>query len=335
MTADTISLPQSNPSVDVADLSLSKYRERSFWRSIWQVGSTVAVFVALWVLCWWSLDVSYLLTLAVALPTAGCLVRLFILAHDCGHGSLFASKTANTVVGSCLGMLSFTPYHRWRKIHAIHHATSGDLDRRGGGDVHMLTVREYNACSRWKRLAYRIQRHPLILFGIGPFLYFVFWQRLVLEPPAWKQERRSVHLTNLALAVIVFAMCWVFGTVPFLLVHVPVLAVASSAGVWLFYVQHHYETTYWQRHEHWKYADASLQGSSYYKLPKILQWFTANIGLHHIHHLDSQIPNYRLQACFDENPPLQHVNQLTIRESIACAALRLWDEDEQKMVPIR
>jgi len=313
---------------------LAKYRTSTWRRSIFQLCTSLAGFTVSWVLAWWCLSVSYALTLIAAVPAAGFLVRLFILAHDCGHGSFFPSRWANEIVGSGLGILTLTPYHRWRKHHAIHHATSGDLDRRGYGDVHMLTVQEYGRLSRFDRWMYRFHRHPLVLFGIGPVLYFVIWQRLALEPRAWKKERRSVWLTNLALLVCGSAIAWLIGLGPFLAVHTPIIAMASSAGVWLFFVQHHFEATYWRRNDRWKYMSAGLHGSSYYQLPRILQWLTASIGIHHIHHLDSRIPNYRLQACFDENPELQQVYRLTIRESLSSTRLKLWDEETRRMVAI-
>jgi omega-6 fatty acid desaturase (delta-12 desaturase) len=275
-----------------------------------------------------------LLTLIAAVPAAGFLVRLFILAHDCGHGSFFPYRWANDTVGSALGILTLTPYHRWRKHHAIHHATSGDLDRRGFGDVYMLTVREYLKLPPLRQWAYRVHCHPLVLFGIGPFLYFVVWQRLTFEPRTWKKERRSVWLTNTGLLVCGAAIAWLIGLGPFLAVHMPIVALASSAGVWLFFVQHHFPETYWRRTGQWSYAAAGLQGSSCYQLPGILQWLTANIGIHHIHHLDSRIPNYNLRACFDENPEFQQVYRLTIRESLSCARLNLWDEETRELVEI-
>ena len=334
MSAETLSPPGLSRPEDSPKAPLTDYRGADPSRSIWQLVSTLVGFFVSWTLAWASLEWSYLVTLLLAVPAAGFLVRLFILAHDCGHGSFFKSRWANNVCGSLLGVLTLTPYHRWRKHHAIHHATSGDLDRRGSGDIHMLTVREYEQLSPWKQFLYRIYRHPLILFGVGPTFYFIVLQRLIYEPRTWKQERRSVHLTNLAILVTTAALGYLIGIGPFLAVHMPVVALASSVGVWLFYVQHHYESTYWERRENWRYDDAGLEGSSFYELPKMLQWFTANIGLHHIHHLDSQIPNYRLQACYDENPQLQQVKRLTIRESMACASLRLWDEDAQCMVGI-
>jgi omega-6 fatty acid desaturase (delta-12 desaturase) len=312
---------------------LMPYRAPRLWRSLMQIGTSLVAFFALWTLMWFSLHYSVLITLALAVPAAGCLVRLFILQHDCGHGSFFKSKAANDALGRALSVLTFTPYDRWRKNHAIHHATSGDLDRRGCGDVHMLTVKEYRSRPFLRRLLYRIHRHPLVLFGIGPFVYFVVWQRFTFyERHLSKKERASVYWTNLALLVAVAAMCWLVGYRQFLLIHVPLLVAAASAGAWLFYVQHHFESTYFRRNDDWDYFDAGLDGSSYYELPAVLRWFTADIGLHHVHHLDSQIPNYRLQECFDRNPELQRVARLTLWSSLSCVSLKLWDEDKSEMV---
>ena len=297
------------------------------------MSSSLVPFVLLWALMCVSLEYSYWVTILLALPTAGFLVRLFVLQHDCGHGSFFVSKTANDVVGCALGVLTLTPYYRWRKHHAIHHATSGDLDRRGHGDVHILTVEEYLRLAPLKRLAYRVHRNPLVLFVLGPFVYFVITQRFAFyESRLWKKERANVYWSNLALLACVLAMWWFIGLQQFLLVHLPVVALATSAGVWLFYVQHNFSATYWQHHDRWDYFAAGTLGSSYYHLPKVLQWITANIGLHHIHHLDSRIPNYRLQQCFDENPEFQSVNRFTLWDSLSCGSVKLWDEDKARMV---
>lgn len=321
-------------SQETPSLRLGEFRRSSVWRSVWQLVSTLTLFCASWYAAWYAYSTSYWLTLAAAIPAGGLLLRLFVLAHDCGHGSFFPSKTWNSIVGSVLGVLTFTPFHRWRKHHAVHHATSGDLDRRGGGDVRLLTVREYEALSPASRWWYRFERHPLILFGIAPVLYFVLWQRVVQEPPEWKSERRSVHLTNLAIIAFVAGLGWLIGPWKFLAIHVPIVALASSAGVWLFFVQHHYEGAYWRNHDEWDHGAAGLYGSSYYKLPRWLQWLTANIGLHHVHHLDSRIPNYRLQECLDQNPSLSEMKPLTLTSSLGCARLRLWDEEHECMVPI-
>ncbi len=309
------------------------YRDPRLGRSLVQLATSIVPFCALWALMWLSLQYFYLLALALAVPAAGFLVRIFILQHDCGHGSFFRSKTANDTLGRALSILTLTPYDRWRKNHAIHHATSGDLDRRGCGDVHMLTVREYCALSGLGRWQYRLHRHPLVLFGIGPFLYFVIFQRFTFyDGGLTRRERRAIYWTNLALVAAGAFMSWIVGFKVLLMIHLPILMLAASAGSWLFYVQHHFEDTYWRRHDRWNYFDAGLAGSSYYKLPGWLRWLTADIGLHHVHHLDSRIPNYRLQECFDENPALQRVVQLGLRDSLACASLRLWDEETSEMV---
>lgn len=313
--------------------ALAPYRQPSLAVSLWQLGSSLFAFVALWTLMWVSLDYSYLITLCLAIPTGGCLVRLFVLQHDCGHGSFFKSKQGNDFVGCALSLLTCTPYYRWRKGHAVHHATSGDLDRRGLGDVWMLTVAEYSKLSKFQQLVYRVSRHPVMLFVIGPFFYFAVYQRFAaLEPRTWKKERRNVYWTNVGLLAVVMAMSWLIGFQAFCWVHLPVIALSSSGGVWLFYVQHHFEHSYWERKKDWNFVDAGLDGSTYYQLPKVLQWFTANIGLHHIHHLDHHIPNYLLQKCYDENPEFQRANRLTLRNSLACATLTLWDEEQKKMV---
>jgi omega-6 fatty acid desaturase (delta-12 desaturase) len=324
MTTDTPAHSLATP--------LAEYRQPSLNSSLWQLGSTLAAFCGTWWLMWWVYPHSYLATLALAAPCAALLVRLFILQHDCGHGSFFASKRANDIVGSLLGVLTMTPHYRWRKTHAIHHATNGDLDRRGNGDVLMLTVREYLALSPIRRFVYRVNRHPLVLFGIAPFFYFTVWQRFVYEPRAWRKERASVLWTDLAILVCGLVLWRVVGLERLLLIHLPVVALASSAGVWLFYVQHQFDPSYWERHDQWDYFAAGIEGSSYYQLPRPLQWVTASIGLHHIHHIDSQIPNYRLQECLDQHPELQNVQHLTLWESLSCAALKLWDEDQSRMV---
>jgi acyl-lipid omega-6 desaturase (Delta-12 desaturase) len=225
-----------------------------------------------------------------------------------------------------------TPYQRWRKHHAVHHATSGNLDRRGFGDVLLMTVREYQEASPIKRLFYRINRNPFIMFGIGAFGYFAIWQRFVYEPKTWHKERASVWWTNAFILIVGIILSALIGLDRLLLIHLPVVAVASTAGVWLFYVQHHFEETYWEHNDKWEYIAAGMDGCSYYQLPKLLTWITANIGMHHIHHLDSRIPNYHLKTCFDENPEFQRVHRLTLWQSLSCMSLRLWDEENGKMV---
>jgi acyl-lipid omega-6 desaturase (Delta-12 desaturase) len=312
---------------------LAQFREPDAGRSVWQLLSSVVLLGTFWALTWYSLRYSYWLTLLLSVPTAGFLVRLFILQHDCGHGSFFKSKRVNDTVGFLLGVLVMTPYATWRRQHALHHATSGDLDRRGSGDVNTITVAEYQALTPMKRLGYRIYRNPLFFFGIGPILYFAVLQRFTATVPAsWHKERAGIHATNLAVLASFLAVGWLVGYRDFLLVHLPVTILGSSAGAWLFYVQHNFERTYWQRHDRWNFETAATTGSSYYELPRGLQWLTANIGFHHIHHLDSRIPNYRLQECFEKNPEFQQANRITLRQSLSCASLKLWDEDAGQMV---
>jgi omega-6 fatty acid desaturase (delta-12 desaturase) len=315
---------------------LKPYKQPSTWRSVVQLVDTAVPLVLLWVAMLWSLRVGYWLTLLLAVPTALLLVRLFILQHDCGHGAFFRSQKLNNLVGSVIGVLTLMPYGYWRKTHAMHHATSGDLDHRGFGDIDTLTVREYLALSSRKRLLYRLYRHPLVLLFIGPAYQFILKHRFPADlPRTWRREWASVHRTNLALLGLIVLMWFTVGFDRFLLVQLPITLLSGSIGVFMFYVQHQYEDTYWRYREAWDYYSAGLEGSSHFVLPKVLQWFTGNIGLHHIHHVASQIPNYRLQRCFDENPVLQQVTRLTIPESVKTLRMTLWDEDDRKLVGFR
>ncbi|HSG46747.1 MAG TPA: fatty acid desaturase [Longimicrobiales bacterium] len=305
-------------------------------RSVRQLLTSVIPFVALWYLSYRALDVGYWLTLLLAVPTAGFLMRMFMIQHDCGHGSFFKSRRARDWVGFWIGVCTLIPYQYWRKTHAYHHAHAGDLDFRGFGDVDTLTLQEYRALPPLKRFAYRAYRHPLVLFGIGPLFHFVVKHRYPWDIPRdWRQAWRSVWLTNLGIAGIAAAVIAVVGWKAFVLVHLPVMAVTTSAGVWLFYVQHQFEDTYWHRHEDWDYFDAALQGSSYLVLPRPLQWITANIGIHHVHHLNARIPNYRLQECMEANPEFQEVTRITVRESWRLTRLALWDEEAQELISFR
>jgi acyl-lipid omega-6 desaturase (Delta-12 desaturase) len=308
-----------------------QYQEPSTWRALWQVVNTIVPYAGLWALMYWSLSVSYWLTVPLILLAGAFLVRVFIIFHDCGHGSFFKSKSANNLVGFITGALTFTPYYHWRWEHSIHHASAGDLDKRGTGDVWTMTIQEYLEASRWQRFAYRLSRNPVILFLIAPLYLFLIRQRIT-SPKANKRERHSVYAMNLALLGIGGAMAQVFGLVPYLVLQVAVLGVAGSAGVWLFYVQHQFEGTYWERGEEWDYTQAALQGSSFYKLPKVLQWFSGNIGYHHIHHLSSRIPNYYLQKCHEAHPLFQKVKPITFFASFKSLTFRLWDEQRRQLV---
>ena len=311
--------------------AIARYQNPDLKRSLWQVANSVVPFFLLWYLMYRSLEVSYWLTLALAVPTAGFMARVFIIFHDCGHGSFFKSQQANDLVGTLTGILTLTPYYHWRHDHAIHHASAGDLDRRGVGDVTTLTVEEYRALPPLKRLGYRIFRNPLLMFTIGAWLVFAVVHRFY-HRKAGKRERFSVHLTNLALLDIIGLLSLLIGFKAFILVEFPILAITTTVGVWLFYVQHNFETTYWERHGNWDFASAGLKGSSFYKLPGVLQWFTGNIGFHHIHHPGPRIPNYLLAKCHQENAIFQQVRPLTILTSLKSLGYRLWDEKSRRLV---
>jgi acyl-lipid omega-6 desaturase (Delta-12 desaturase) len=313
---------------------LAPFRHPDLARSIWQLSSTVVLFVAGWSLMYASLRLSYWITLLVAVPTGFMVIRLFIIQHDCGHGSFFKSTRAADAVGRVLGVLTMTPYAYWKRTHAMHHATSGNLDHRGFGDITTLTVGEYLAKTPVQRLKYRMYRHPLILFGIGPSFHFMLVHRVpAIVPREWRRERRSILGTNVSLAAVVIGMGLLVGFKAFLLVHLPLMAMTASLGVWLFYVQHQFEPTYWEHDEGWSYDSAALEGSSHYELPRLLQWLTGNIGLHHVHHLNSRIPNYRLQRVLHEVPELQSATRITLLQSLRCASLALWDERSRTLVP--
>lgn len=309
---------------------VSRYAYPETWRSVWQVLNSLIPFIVTWYLMYRSLEIGYWLTLLLAVPAAGFMVRLFIIFHDCCHGSFFRSLRANELMGLVMGVLTFTPFYEWKHSHAIHHATAGDLDRRGIGDVYTMTVEEYLAAPWYKKFGYRIMRNPAILFTIGSFIVFVVTHRFWASGSG-KRERNSVIWTNLALAGLIGWLVTLIGWQAFLLVEVPILLIACSAGVWLFYVQHNFEPTYWERHSNWDFFNAGMDGSSFYKLPRVLQWFTGNIGFHHIHHLSPKIPNYKLEACHNENPEFQ-IEPLTFRESLKSLFFRLWDEKNKMLV---
>jgi omega-6 fatty acid desaturase (delta-12 desaturase) len=315
---------------------LNQYREPSRLRSIIELIITALPLVALWVLMWLVLRCSYWLALPLALPAAAFLVRLFMIQHDCGHGSFFHHRLANDWVGRVIGVLTLTPYDFWRQSHAVHHATSGNLDRRGIGDIDTLTVREYRALNKWGRLRYRLYRHPAVMFCVGPAYLFLLQHRLPVGfmRGGWTPWL-STMLTNLAIAAIAATLIWFIGFKALLLVHLPIVLIAASIGVWLFYVQHQFEHTVWQSHQCWDMREAALHGSSHYDLPPVLRWFTANIGVHHVHHLCSRIPSYRLMRVMRDHPALTSVGRLTLLDSIRCARLALWDEGRAQLVPFR
>lgn len=316
--------------------TLSSYQKAVHARSIAELIVTVGGFAALWLLVWISAGVSYWLSLLLAVPTAGFLVRLFIIQHDCGHGSFFRRRLPNDWVGRALGVFTLTPYDVWRASHAVHHASSGNLVRRGIGDITTLTVREYQALPRWSRLRYRLYRNPLVMFGIGPAYLFIVQHRL---PTGMMRDGLrpwiSTMLTNAATALVIAGMMWLVGVGPFLLVHLPITLLAASMGVWLFYIQHQFEDTYWAGEPPWTVHEAALHGSSHYDLPAVLRWFTANIGVHHVHHLSSRIPFYSLPRVLRDHPELAEIGKLTLLQSLKSVRLVLWDEARGKLVSFR
>ncbi|MEJ2206868.1 MAG: fatty acid desaturase [Gemmatimonadota bacterium] len=313
---------------------VARYQKPSRARAIWQLVNTVGSYVALWGFMAWSTSISWWITLPVAALAGLFLVRTFIIFHDCGHGSFFASRRANAFWGFVTGLLTFTPYYHWRGEHAIHHGTTADLDRRGVGDVWTMTVQEYLESSRWKRFAYRLARNPIILFGIAPVVLFVVLQRFSRKGASVK-ERRSVWWMNGALLAMAVGMSAIYGVVPYVLIQLTVLVVAGGVGVWLFYLQHQFEDVYWERGGDWDYAAAALQGSSFLRLPRVLQWFSGNIGFHHVHHLSPRIPNYNLERCHRSDPLFHEVEPMSLLAGIKALSLRLWDESAKKLVGFR
>jgi acyl-lipid omega-6 desaturase (Delta-12 desaturase) len=311
----------------------AQYGEPDFHKSLWQTFDTLVPYFALWAVMVQTIQrgFPYWVTLALAVVASGLLVRIFIIFHDCCHGSFFSSRRANTILGYVTGILTFTAFEDWRHAHNRHHATAGDLDRRGIGDIWTMTTEEYRAASRRKRLGYRIYRHPFILFGPGAALLFLLFQRFS-KKGAGKGARRSVLITNLTLLLLVAVATRTIGLQTYLLIQLPVILIGGGLGLWLFYVQHQFEDAYWVRHESWDPMSVALHGSSYFKLPKVLQWFTGNIGLHHIHHVRPSIPNYNLQPCYDEIPPLQRVKAITLKTSVRLLRLGLYDEKSKKLV---
>ena len=313
---------------------LARYRQPDDRRAILEVAITAIPFAALWALMALSVSISYWLTLLLAVPTAGFMVRLFMIQHDCGHGAMFTSRRANLWVGRVIGVLTLTPYDFWRQSHALHHASSGNLDRRGIGDIDTLTVREYQARGRWGRLLYRIYRHPIVIFGIGPAYLFIFQQRLPFGAmKSGAMPWQSTMLTNAAIVALSVALILVVGFGTFLAVQLPVIGIGASVGVWLFYVQHQFERTSWERDPTWTHANAALHGSSFYDLPRPLMWMTGNIGIHHLHHLCSRIPFYRLPEVLTDHPELRNIGRITLWESLKCVRLTLWDEEHKRLVP--
>ncbi|MBL8267916.1 fatty acid desaturase [Steroidobacter sp.] len=310
---------------------LEAHQNASTKRALWQLANTLVPYLLLWIAMYWTLQVSLWLTGLLAILSGTLLVRIFIIFHDCTHGSYFRSRRANDIVGRIAGALTFSPYQHWRWEHAIHHGSAGNLDRRGTGDIWTMTVQEYLSAPRPRRLQYRMTRNPLVLFVLAPLFVFVIKQRFA-SANAPRRQRHSVWWLNLTLLISTTLLSSIFGLLPYLLIQAIVITVAGSAGLWFFYVQHQFQGVYWERDDQWDYTAAALRGSSYYKLPKVLQWISGNIGFHHIHHLSPRIPNYNLQRCHDSDPRFAEVTSLSLWSSLKSLQFRFWDEQTKALV---
>lgn len=313
---------------------VAEYQKPSLIRASWQIADSMGAYLLCWVAMYFTLPISWWLTAPLAVLSGGLLVRIFIIFHDCGHGSFFKSRRANDICGYVCSVLTFTPYYHWRWQHALHHASAGDLDNRGAGDIWTMTVDEYLKSSPRRRLAYRLVRNPFIMFVVGPYYLFLISQRFP-APNANKRERNSVMFVNISTLLMVAGMCYLVGPWNYLLIQIIAIGVSGFAGVWLFYVQHQFEDAYWEHTENWDYTAAALKGSSFYKLPKVLQWFSGNIGFHHIHHLSPRIPNYHLERCHKSHDLFRQVKPITLLTSLKSANCHLWDESSKKLISFR
>jgi acyl-lipid omega-6 desaturase (Delta-12 desaturase) len=314
---------------------LSGYRQPALSRSFYELAVTLIPFVLLWAAAWLAIHLGYWIGVILVVPAAGFLLRLFMLQHDCGHGSFFGRRRWDDWTGRAIGVLTLTPYDYWRRAHAEHHASAGNLDERGVGDITTLTVGEYRALTSRGKLCYRLYRHPLVMFGVGPAFLFLFKQRLPFGMMrSGVLPWLSTMATNIAVAVLAALLIWAIGLTPFLLVHLPIVLLAGSAGVWLFYVQHQFEDTHWSKPPEWSFPHAAMHGASHYDLPRPLRWITGNIGMHHVHHLSSKVPFYRLPEVLRDHPELAELGRISLRESFACVKLILWDESSQRLISL-
>ncbi|RYD32202.1 MAG: fatty acid desaturase [Verrucomicrobiaceae bacterium] len=319
------------PTVAEWKAMVAKFQRPSISRAAWQMINSIVPYAALWALMAWSLKGPYWVTLLLAVLTGLFVVRIFIIFHDCGHGSYFKSRKLNDIAGFITGVITFTPYHHWRWEHSLHHASCGDLERRGVGDIWTMTVKEYCQASPKRKFIYRVARNPVVLFLIAPVVMFMIYQRIPSKK-ANRREKLSVHWMNAAILLLNGLLIWAVGFKAWCLIQIPITMAAGAAGVWMFYIQHQYEDVYWEHHQEWDYTSAALLGSSFYKLPRILQWFTGNIGFHHIHHLSPRIPNYNLEACHKSHEIFQRIKPITFLPSLKAMHLRLWDEENRQLV---
>lgn len=336
MTNAAASMPSAGVGKRAWPSIMSRYRNPRRGRSLFELAVTFVPFVSLWTLAVMAIQNEFWWGLVLIVPAAGLLLRLFMIQHDCGHGSFFAHRTVDDWIGRVLGVLTLTPYDYWRRAHAAHHASAGNLDERGVGDITTLTVAEYRSLSSPRRLAYRLYRNPFVMFGLGPIWLFLFKQRLPFGMMRSGMEPWiSTMATNLAITATAAGLIWLVGLESFILVHLPIVILAASAGVWLFYVQHQFEGTHWSKGFDWQFQDAALNGSSYYDLPRTLQWLTGNIGIHHVHHLSSRVPYYRLPEVLKDYPELGAIGRITLIESLGCVKLVLWDEHSRRLITFR
>lgn len=313
---------------------IMKYNRPDILKSVWQICNSFIPYVVLWYLMYRSLNYSYWLTLLLSILAAGFLIRLFIIFHDCGHGSFFNSRNANKYVGTIMGLLTFTPYTMWTHQHAVHHATSGNLDKRGIGDVWTMTVDEYQNASKGLRFVYRAFRNPILMFTVGP-VFVILVQNRITNSKMSKAEKRNVYFTNIMVLLIGTLMSLLIGFKAYLVIQLGVLIIAHMLGLWLFYVQHQFEEVSWERECNWDYRTAAIKGSSFLKLPVVFQWFTGNIGFHHVHHLSSRIPNYNLARCHRENDIFKEVKIINLFATFKTLRLSLWDEASRRMTSFR
>lgn len=314
--------------------SVKPFEDNQLKTSIFQLFNTLVPFFLLWFLAYKSLAISPFLTVAIAVIASGFVIRIFIIFHDCTHYSFFKNNKLNRTVGTLLGVITLFPYSKWQREHSIHHATSSNLDKRGTGDVWVMTVDEYVNATPWMRLVYRIYRHPVVLFGLGPFYLYLVANRMNRKDARLK-ERLNTYLTNFLALAIYAGLIFTIGIKAFLLIQLPIIFIAGSLGIWLFYVQHQFEDSYFEEESKWSFVKAAVDGSSYYKLPKVLQWITGNIGYHHVHHLSPKVPNYRLAEAHENTPPLQHATTITLRTSLKSLKFRLFDEKNKDFVTFK
>lgn len=299
--------------------------------SIKQLFNTIPPFILLWVAAYISLEISYWISLGLSILASGFVIRIFIIFHDCCHQSFFKSRKVNDILGTISGVITLFPYEKWKRSHSIHHATSSNLNKRGTGDIWILTVDEYLAAPFWLRFQYRLYRNPIIMFGLGPLYLFLVSNRFNRKG-AHKKERINTYVTNVSILLLYTLLCMIIGWQAFLMIQLPILFVSGMLGIWLFYVQHQFEDSYFEDEEKWDYVKAAIDGSSYYKLPRVLQWVTGNIGFHHVHHLSPKVPNYYLEQVHDSTLPLQKATTITIRTSLKALRFRLWDETSKTFV---